>query len=283
MKNKLLLIAFALLASTSGFAQKNNPASTGSVTVKPDLPYTRGKQGDLLGDLYLPRQAKAGNPLPVIVYIHGGGWIKGSRSNLGWMAQYMADRGYAGFAIDYDLIAAGGTFPVSIDECWRAIEFLHDHAAEYGIDPNRIAVAGGSAGGELSGLIAFGVRAPAGVPPVKAAALLNAVIDLRGATDDRQLVTRYLGKPCSQLLKVCAEASPMAAAHAGAPSIYIGHGTADHTVPYQQAVDLNAKLKSLGVKTETFTAEGGPHSYFTRDEWKQKNLTAMAEFFNKYL
>ncbi len=115
------------------------------------VPYAQGKAAPLLADMYLPRESGL---RPAIVFIHGGGWVGGSRTGWHELIAPFAQQGYVGMAIDYDLSPAV-RFPSALQECKEAVRWLRAHASEYHVDPKRIAVAGGSAGGELAALVAL--------------------------------------------------------------------------------------------------------------------------------
>ncbi len=141
-----------MLATTCLGAQRSSPGvpapSYSRVTA---VEYAQGKSSSLLADMYLP---KTPGLYPAIVFVHGGGWTGGSRTSWGKLIAPFAERGYVGMAIDYDL-SPGVRFPIALEECKEAVRWLRAHAAEYHVDPSRIAIAGGSAGGELAALVAL--------------------------------------------------------------------------------------------------------------------------------
>ena len=136
--------------STSGHAQQ----------VTRDIVYTTAPT-EQRADLYEPSGA---GPFPVILYIHGGAWRSGNKSEYKRLGTDLATKGYAGFSINYDLHS--DSFPISWQQARDAVRFLRAHATEYHLDPNRIGIAGASAGGELAALVAL---APEG-PPAPAVA-----------------------------------------------------------------------------------------------------------------
>ena len=131
--------------------------------------------GHVLLDLYLPEKAPA-TPLPLVVWVHGGGWSKGSKENppLAWLAA----EGYAVASINYRLSWLA-RWPAQIDDVRAALRWLRANAAKHGLDPGRIAVAGGSAGGHLAATA--GTQAPPAGEPVSSR--VGAVIDLYGPAD----------------------------------------------------------------------------------------------------
>src|SRR6516165_618865 len=119
----------------------------------PGLRYGPGAS-ELL-DLYLPPRSARTGAVPVIVYVHSGGWIGGSRANVNDAAAAQVGRGYAVASVDYQLATpgGGGSFPGAVYDVKRAIRFLKANAGAWGLDPTRVVVMGASAGGHLAALV----------------------------------------------------------------------------------------------------------------------------------
>jgi acetyl esterase/lipase len=254
-------------------------SSAAAQSVKRDIPYTTSPQTQT-ADLYTPAGA---GPFPAILYIHGGSWRSGNKREYEKLATDLAAEGYAGFSIDYDLDSK--SFPTSWQQGREAIQFLRAHASEYHLDPNRIAVAGDSAGGELAALLALSPEGPPDAPghtPVKVAAALffNGIYDLNL---DAGVITRYLGVACGTGDPICIAASPMHYIHSGAPPIFVGHGTSDEVVPYAQATALIDALRGHQDSVATYVANGGHHSYWREREFYEPNLQAVEAFLSKTL
>jgi acetyl esterase/lipase len=108
----------------------------------------------LAGDLYLPAGA---GPYPALVGVHGGGWQLGARNAFQFWGPYLAERGYALFAITYRLAKKGQKmFPQAVNDVLAAVQFVRGNASQFKVDPERIALFGASAGGHLSALAALG-------------------------------------------------------------------------------------------------------------------------------
>ena len=254
-------------------------------TVSSDVTYTQGAQGPLKGDVYMPLGT---GPFPGVVFIHGGGWKNGDRNQMLKLIKELAEGGYVCFTIEYDVDPVH--FPASFHESLAAVSFFRAHAAEYRLDPSRVAVAGSSAGGELAALVALN---PSGTPlgkpaakgqPVQAALIFNGVLDLT-AQDEllSTTVADYLGGKCSALPEVCRDASPLFHVHAGAPPFYVGHGTVDQMVPFSEAVAFTDALRKAGVLVEFFQAEGGKHTYWADPRFYEKNLENIKAFLAAHL
>ncbi len=241
-------------------------SSAHTQTIQHDIPYITDSAGTQKGDLYQPAGA---GPFPAILYVHGGSWRSGSKKDFARLATDLAAKGYAGFSIDYDLRAH--SYPTPIAESEAAVRFLRDHAAEYHIDPDRILIAGASAGGEIAALVALDPK-----NHIAAGIMLNAVFDL--GTGSYYVIRRYLGGPCGQIGTTCADASPMSHIHADAPPFFVGHGTSDHLVPFASAELFTADMKKAGNNVTFYAAKNAGHMYFTKKDFYGPNLSAVEAF-----
>src|SRR5215470_10369785 len=124
------------------------------IETRPGVTYATHDGVALAGDLYLPAGA---GPHPALVAVHGGGWQAGVRGAFQFWGPYLAERGYALFAISYRLAKKGHkTFPQAVNDVLAAVQFVRGNAAGFKIDPERIALFGASAGAHLSALAALG-------------------------------------------------------------------------------------------------------------------------------
>jgi acetyl esterase/lipase len=272
------LMSFAISVADAQVPAAGMPG----VSVRSGIVYTQGVSEPLKADVYLP---EGNGPFPGILFLHGGGWMNGNRYQMSKLIRDLAARGYVGFTIEYDVDPA--PYPTSFEESLAALKYFRDHAAEFHLDPARIAVAGSSAGGELAALVALnpsGVTIPAwavpsvGQKPVQGAIILNGVLDLTSLGDKSSMVTQYLGGACTSVAETCKDASPISHVHAGAPPFFLGHGTADETVPFAQAEAFAAALRAVKVPVRFFTAQGGPHTYWVKDAFYAKNLEDIDNF-----
>lgn len=283
------LCSLMLLGVALGLkGQPRSPAVPASSYVRVDgVRYAHGKAAPLLADMYVPEDAGLH---PAIVYVHGGGWTGGSRTGWGRLIAPFAEHGYVGMAIDYDL-SPGVRFPIALEECKEAVRWLRAHATQYHVDPNRIAIAGGSAGGELAALVALtngDTRYEVGAlknfsSSVKAAILYSADLDLTKFSDTDIAILPYLGGSCSAQHALCLEASPQSHLHGNLPPIYIGQGNADEDVPYSQFTSFVDAYRKANGSITPFTAEGAPHSYAAEPRWFQANVDAVLSFLQKNL
>ena len=264
-------------------------ASGQAPSVTRDIPYTTDVTGAYNADLYQPPTPGLH---PALVMIHGGSWRSGHKEELRRLATDLASHGYLCFSIDYDTHPR--SFPTSWQESRAALAFLHAHAAEYRIDPHRIAVLGTSAGGQLAALLAVAPEGPAATSlpvqqpavspsptpenlPVAAAVLFNGGYD---AHPHAYVLRRYLGGSCEKIPDICTDASPDTHVHPGLPPIFVGHGTHDRLIPYSQATTFISLLQAAGNPVTPFPAKGAGHSYWRNRHWYDKNLAATEAFLS---
>lgn len=296
MRLKIVLaLAILVLLSGSRFLRAQPGVSfplEQNFTVTSDVTYATGAVGPLKADVYIPHGK---GPFPGIVFIHGGGWKNGDRHQMIKLIKALAEDGYVGFTIEYDV--APVHFPASFHESLAAVRFFRAHAAEYRLDPARIAVAGSSAGGELAALVALDPEGMTfdSVPSaeekklgslsrVQAAVILNGVLDL--TSQDETLSTSvadYLGGACAARSRDCKDASPLFHVRTGAPPFYVGHGTVDQMVPFTEAVAFTNALKAARVPVKFYPAEGGKHTYWADPRFYAANLEGIKEFLGEHL
>jgi acetyl esterase/lipase len=152
-----IIIALALAFGGTSQAQQSERARPQAPTVRlpegakahRDLPYLENGHARQKLDLYLPASPRG--PLPLIVWVHGGGWRSGSKDQCLPLRQGFLERGYAIASVGYRL-SGDAIFPAQIEDCKGAIRWLRAHAHEHGLDPHRFGLWGSSAGGHLVAL-----------------------------------------------------------------------------------------------------------------------------------
>lgn len=238
------------------------------------IAYKHTATGPLLLDAYRPA---TGDRHPLVVMIHGGGWARGGRFEMGltkWAA-YLAAAGLAVVSIDYRL-APTTTYPDSFQDCLDAIDWSVDHAAELGADPHRIGLWGDSAGGHLVLLITTSQTEPAFAGPRLQAGgeRLRATVALYPPTDLRTLdeverrgragtrtVRDFVGVDADRDPARWREASPIEHVHAALPPIFVLQGTRDYLVPHAQAATFAERLTAVGAPHRLAIVDGGLHGF----------------------
>lgn len=302
-------LAVGAAASAAEEALKASPPAPlpAGVRLLADVSYLEPERAEKL-DIYLPAEGGPGKSLPAVVYFHGGGWVRGDKAaererNLG---ANFASRGYVFVSVNY--ILGPKAWPANLFDCKNAIRFLRKHAEQYGVDPERIAAMGASAGAHLALMAAYTPHVaelePQGGLYAGVSNRVRAVIDFYGMSN---LLTRRVveadGTPTGALMDSNAPAvigvsraegaakwrfaSPVTHVAPGSPPTLIVHGLADPTVDYIQAVELANVLRKHGVAHELVLLEGIGHM-FHLDLWQQTALpeslkTAVFSFLSRHL
>jgi acetyl esterase/lipase len=248
-------------------------------------PSDDGRTIELLMDVVFPKLSGP-NPLPAVVYIHGGGYRGGSREIGLRQAIGFALGGYFAATIDYRL-SGDAKYPAAVHDCKAAIRFLRANAAELVIDRDRIGVWGHSAGGHLSALLAVsgGVQPLEGsIGPVDASSAVQCAVSVSGPADFTGITERardlggWFGGVPEQRAAQLREASPVTHIDPADPPILIVHGTEDRIVPMRQSILLDEALGRAGVKHELIQVEGAGHVIADA-----QTLQRIAGFFDEHL
>jgi acetyl esterase/lipase len=283
----LLIACFGLI--TSADAQE--------VRIETDIAYLGPDRKEKL-DLYTPATIPAGKRLPAVVIIHGGGWTGGDKGakreqNIG---NNLAKRGYVCVSINYLLAPKKdpvfinnleAVWPQNLHDCKTAVRFLRKNADTYQIDPDRIGVIGGSAGGHLTALV--GMTGPEdGLEPDGPygdySSRVQAIVPMYGAQDLTALAKeRSIYESLSpDLRKLCKAGSPVTYAGKGDPPTLILHGTADTLVPVRQSELLMEALEKFDITQQLVILQDAPHSFHLQP--KQADLRPLViGFFDKHL
>jgi alpha-L-fucosidase 2 len=225
-----------------------------------NVEYARVNGAALFLDADIPEGA---GPFPAAIIVHGGGWVRGDRRvDVGPLFAPLSRAGIAWFSIDYRLSSDISQFGAAIEDVENAIRFVKAHAKEYRIDPDRIALIGESAGGQLAAMAAL---APAPGAQVMAVVALYAPTDLVKLAKTSQFVPKQIrdslaGTPFEQFLVArLGQLSPIDNIRPGAPPFLLIHGTDDTLVPFSQSRAMCDRMKAAGASCELFPVRGGGH------------------------
>ena len=289
-------VVLMTIACLAGVSRGADDASAPKITKLQNLEYVPGGGAAQSLDLYLPASDK---PLPLIVYIHGGGWEGGSKDGC-WAFPETA-RGYAAASLNYRL-SKQAKFPAQIQDCQAAIRWLRANAKQYNINPDRIGVWGDSAGGHLSALLgtAGGIHAfePIG-GNLDQSDKVQAVCDFYGpsdflswagqetpkntlhCSDPNCAMSHLFGGLISEHKDQALAASPVHYISKDNPPFLIEHGTEDPLVPPAQSEELANDLKKAGVNATLLIIEGAGHGnkMVNVPGW----LTPIEAFFDQHL
>ncbi|MDH5603959.1 MAG: alpha/beta hydrolase [Cyclobacteriaceae bacterium] len=255
-----------------------------------DLLYRTTSTKDLKLDIYHKKDINGSAPL--LVFIHGGGWTGGDKRDYLVYLLDFAKLGYVTATLSYRF-AQEAKFPAAVIDVKCAIKWLKTHAGEYHIDPEKIAVIGGSAGGHLSMMIGYSSDVPeldGDCPNDSTSSRVQAVVNFYGPTDltteygrNHSITKNFLGKTWEEDPDIFRHASPDHYLTADDPPTLIFHGTIDSLVPVSQSDNLKARLDSLGVDTYYHRLKGWPHTMDAAVEVNEYCQYYMREFFQKYL
>ncbi len=271
-----------------------------------DVAYANQSKAQRL-DIYLPEDGKG--PYPVLVYIHGGGFMMGDKRD-DHVLTYLKglERGYAVASVEYRL-SKEALFPAAVLDCREALRYLKANASMYSLDTERIAVIGGSAGGNLTAMM--GMNIPngqfAGEDPnyeYGELPIVAAAVDQFGPMDFKSMDAQarangvsniehdepsspescYLGIAVPKASdELCAQANPLTYASKRMCPMLVQHGTVDRLVPYEQSVEFVAGLREkLGEKCVEFTPlTGADHDdkMFSSNE----NMAVVFKFLDEHI
>jgi acetyl esterase/lipase len=291
MKRFLLAVALSAAAFavavasaspvTPATAPPESPKGLLEVKAQRSVLYDTIDKQKLYLDVAMPKE---GGPYPCVVVFHGGAWVAGSRKDVSYgeklkdgtftpsVIEHVAARGYVVAAPSYRL-APKFQFPAQIQDARAAVRFLRANAKEYGIDRDKIAAAGFSAGGHLALLLGLADRVEgwdAG-ENLGESSRVQCVVDFFGPTDlslysnSRGLEDGYMvpvfGKACKTDPTIYKKASPITYVSKKAPPILMLHGTFDLIVPVIHSEHMLKKLKDLGATAELITVSGEGHGW----------------------
>jgi pectinesterase len=292
---------YAKLAPRYPFIRIASRAVPPSVRAVTDVTYVRRSHGnprhDLKLDLYLPA-ANGTAPRPAIVFVHGGGWRAGVRANFAPMAIRMAERGYVAASISYRL-SPEAPYPAAVIDAKAAVRWVRAHAADYGIDPGRIAIAGGSAGGQIAALAGVtngeGRFDPDGGPAAVSSAV-QAIVNIDGLSDFTSAEARkYEDDPAKQPSSAGAwfggryaekaalwrDASPLYHVNKDTPPVlFIVSAQRRFSLGREEMVE---RLRVLGVANRVVPVPDTPHSFWLFDPWLAPTVEATDAFLREVI
>ncbi len=257
MKHILITLCLAI-----GYSQAADVAPTRSVT------YKSVSGAELKMDAFEPAGFKARDRRPAIVFFFGGGWTGGSPSQFHQQAKVMADQGMVAFSADYRVASRNKTTPFEcVKDGKSAIRWVREHATELGIDPDRIVAAGGSAGGHVAACTSviegheeLGEKATMSSIP-NAMILFNPVLD---TTAKGYGAKKF--KPEQQT-----DLSPCHHVRKGIVPTIVFHGTADKTVPFENAERFTKLMKEAGNVCVLVPFEDKDHGFFNGAFFRKGN------------
>lgn len=235
---------------------ETEPAVPENIEVQKDIVYKQVDSISLQLDIY--KQKNLSEAAPVLIFIHGGGWSKGKRSDyLPYLLDY-AQKGYVTVTVSYRLSGVAH-FPAAVQDVQAAVQWIREHSAAYMINPEKMALIGGSAGGHLAMMVGYGED--------DTDRKVQAVVNLYGPTDltteyarNRGESLNFLGESYQERPDLYEAASPRTYISPDDPPTLIFHGTIDSLVPVSQSDSLHQWLDHAGVPNEYHRLKGWPHT-----------------------
>lgn len=297
-----LLLAFLMLSGPMTVAQTDAATFTADLfryEVHPNIVYHTANTYEAKLDVYTP--AGKPQPTPVVIVIHGGGWIAGTKEERVLEIMPYLQMGFAAVNVEYRL-AQVSLAPAAVEDCRCALHWVFAHAKKYNFDPSRVVLQGGSAGGHLA--LTTGMLTPsagfdhecyAGEDNVwsqnpgtdkdpRVAAIVNwfgiaDVLDELHGPNAKGYAVAWLGDQpdADELAK---RLSPIRYVDKNTPPIITIHGDKDALVPYEQSVRLHKALDAAGVANQLYTVPGANHGGFSYEQ-NQGAWTAIREFLKK--
>jgi acetyl esterase/lipase len=255
----------------------NVAVNVDEIETRPGVTYATHDSVALAGDLYLPKGA---GPFPMLVGVHGGGWVQGVRGQFQHWGRHLAARGTGLFAITYRLAKPGQkTFPHAVQDVLAAVQFVRGNAKEFRVAPDRIGIFGHSAGGSLGALAALSGKKFAGGypndPHSKESTEVKAFAGVYGVYDVAEMWNKYnaqspkqnniewfLGASLADNRQLYFDASPISYAVTAnnKVAVHLSVGTEDDLVDRRAHTDAFVlALKQAGFFVRTTILQGAPH------------------------
>ncbi len=298
----ILVSVFCTTLGTVSAADEKKVQLPPGVKMERDVPYIENGDDAQKLDIYFPEKP-GDKPLPLIVHIHGGGWIGGSKFPCPVVS--MVSKGYVVASIEYRF-SQKAKFPAQIQDCQAAIRWLRGNASKYNIDVDHVGAVGGSAGGHLSALVgtAGGKKAFPVIGEFRDQSdAVQCVCDIFGpanftsvmkqAEEDKNVRNIFKfntpSDPYSSLIGAALDrekgltdaVSPIHYVSEQTPPMLILHGTHDTLVPYAQSEELTAALKAKNVPVWFQTLPGSGHG---GPAFSKPGIVAlMQNFFDRHL
>ena len=252
-------------------------------------------------DMYIP-ETPITTPMPAVIYIHGGSWKFLDKSVGSSNARYLATHGFLAVSIDYRLSGAA-TFPAAVEDCKCAVRWLRANAEEYNVDPDRIGVWGGSAGGHLSMMVGCadetaGLEGDGGWAEfssrVQAVCSFYGLGDLAiiyrewGVVETNGVIAEFLGGTYQEIPEIYEAASPTNYVTADDPPLLLVHGELDQVVDIICSEVIYEAYQETGLEVTLIRVSGADHSF---DRYPSSSYSPsiaeieqmVLEFFIKYL
>lgn len=282
MKTKISTLIFLLFAAVFASAQNTSESLLqigDRYWMQPDVVYGSANNTPLKLDIWYPRDNS--NPTPTLVYIHGGGWIFGSKEGSVYQFLPFLEKGWRVVNVEYRM-ASNSLAPAAVEDARCALRWIFRNAKQYNFDKSKIVLTGHSAGGHLSLITGM---LPDGTPldnncyadekygdeKMRVAAIINwygitDVNDIIQGANLKNYGVMWMGSQTSAA-EIAKSVSPLTYVRPGLPPILTIHGDKDDVVPYSHATRLKSALDKAKVKNELLTIKNGGHGMFPQTDY----------------
>jgi len=298
----LASLGVCLTLSSRSAAHNRGLMIPSGVHYEQDIVYSSPAGGKtLLLDVARPAVGKG--PHPTVVLIPGGGWLSRGRKFKVPFQLELASHGYVAVSIDYRWNPES-PFPSQIHDAKKALRWLKENAAHFGIDPSRLAAVGYSAGGNVASLLGLtrpddGLEPdrndPSGSPGLSLVVSCHGISDFATLYDKhclaepstlarryvRLVLDTFLGGPPERCAEMYRRASAISYVHKGAPPTLLIHGTDDPVIPPSQSRLLRDRLQKEGVKVQLEEVKGGGHEFIGPQEKAANKM--ILQFLDQHL
>lgn len=229
-------------------------------------------------------------PAPLVVFLHGGGWKKGNRADMLPLLIDFAKEGYITATVSYRF----GPYPQCVEDISDVVNWFYNHGEEYGYDPDRIALVGGSAGAHLAMMAGYGWQEKTSGTESSDTLVnkhrIKAIVNIFGPVDmttdfarNHPTAISFIGKSYAEAPELYKEASPLQYIDKNSPPTMTIQGTSDELVPNSQADQLKEKLDSVGVPCADYRFPLWPHAMIVVQRVYDYSIPKMNDFFDQYL
>ncbi|MCX7011822.1 MAG: alpha/beta hydrolase, partial [Candidatus Sumerlaeota bacterium] len=273
-RHKTQTAADAGSSRPSAAATKAPPATAPTDPVEKDFIYKKTPQGELHLVVTLPPDAKPGDKRPAIVFFSGGAWANSNTNQFKDLAPYLARRGMVAVRVDYRVSKTHNVGPDKcVEDARSSVRWAREHAAELGIDPDRVAASGASAGGHLAACTATSVAPDSETDNLEVSCAPNALVLMNCVAD---LTAGAFATRVSGGAEMARRISPVLHVSADTPPTLILDGSEDAWVT--TAEQFTDKATALGVRCEFYTAEGEGHKFIGHSPWREASIHQVDEF-----
>ena len=269
------------------FIKPIEPLNSNKIKAKENLIYKKIDGSKLKTDVYIPN-CKSKDTYPAVLLIHGGGWLTGSKENERVMAQHLALNGYVAITASYRL-GLEAPYPAAVQDLKDAIRWMRKNAKKYHINPDKIAVLGASAGGQLATLIGVTPNSSLYGFDSNTSDEVHAIVNIDGivsfihpeASSEGKMASIWLNGSKEDNFNNWKEASPLEYLNnTSPPTLFINSAQPRFHAGRDDMIDI---LNGYGIYNETHTIKDTPHSFWLMHPWFEDTLYYTVRFLDKTL